>query len=223
MNIIRFFILGFTRLTGIMYKYFLRFYVRNLDFTIISNNCWAGHIYQDLGLEYRSPTVGLYIMPEDYLKFINNLKFYVQQELSFVEKSRYSSENKKRKERNRNYPIGVLNEEIEVHFLHYKDESEAREKWNRRVARINYSNIFYKMDDQNGCTLDQINEFCNIFNVEEKVFFGSKKLNDFKGYVYLPYYRNKNSVGDIYDEKWAFLAFFNIARWLNSGNSFLKK
>ena len=38
---------------------FRRIGLKNNDFTIISNNCFAGILYKDLGIEYKSPTVTL--------------------------------------------------------------------------------------------------------------------------------------------------------------------
>ena len=38
----------------------LRKKVKNKNFTIISNNCWAGGVYEDLRMEYNTPTVGLF-------------------------------------------------------------------------------------------------------------------------------------------------------------------
>lgn len=32
-------------------------------FTIISNNCWGGTIYQSYGVKYQTPTIGMFIMP----------------------------------------------------------------------------------------------------------------------------------------------------------------
>ena len=40
----------------------------NKDFTIISNNCWGGMIYESYGMQKLSPTVGLFFMSEDYIK-----------------------------------------------------------------------------------------------------------------------------------------------------------
>ena len=34
--------------------------------TIISSNCFAGRIMQDLKYEYNSPTLGLYFFADDY-------------------------------------------------------------------------------------------------------------------------------------------------------------
>ena len=53
-----------------------RKYLRNTDFSIICNNCWAGYVYRRFGLPYLTPTVGLYFFPEDFLKLcsdVNNI------------------------------------------------------------------------------------------------------------------------------------------------------
>ncbi len=56
-------------------------------FTIISNNCWGGYVCRCFNSLYQSPTVGLFIMPDDYIKFINNLEYYVKDcKLSFIHK-----------------------------------------------------------------------------------------------------------------------------------------
>ena len=38
---------------------------KNNDFTIISNNCWGGMIYESYGLPEQSPTVEMSFMPFD--------------------------------------------------------------------------------------------------------------------------------------------------------------
>ena len=42
----------------------LRARLVNRDFTLISNNCCAGIIYSDLGLQFTSPTINLYMLKE---------------------------------------------------------------------------------------------------------------------------------------------------------------
>lgn len=54
-------------------------------FTIISNNCWGRTVYESYGMRKISPTVGLFIMPEDYLKFVSNLNYYLEQPLKFID------------------------------------------------------------------------------------------------------------------------------------------
>lgn len=44
------------------------------DTSIISSNCFAGRIMQDLNMQYNSPTLGLYFFADDYMEFLSNLK-----------------------------------------------------------------------------------------------------------------------------------------------------
>lgn len=58
--------------------------------SVITSNCFAGRIMQDLKMQYNSPTEGLYFMMPDYLEFLEHLEYYTQKaELSFVKHSRY--------------------------------------------------------------------------------------------------------------------------------------
>lgn len=54
------------------------------DFTIISNNCWGGMIYESYNLPKNSPTVGLFFFAEDYICFLENLKEFVEAPLEFI-------------------------------------------------------------------------------------------------------------------------------------------
>ena len=57
----------------------------NKEFTIISNNCWGGMIYDSYGLRKNSPTVGMFIMADDYIKFISDLRGNTSKELTFID------------------------------------------------------------------------------------------------------------------------------------------
>jgi uncharacterized protein (DUF1919 family) len=52
----------------------LRMRVHDPEFTIVSNNCWGAHIYQNLGEPYRTPFVGLFLAPECYLRLLKRLR-----------------------------------------------------------------------------------------------------------------------------------------------------
>ena len=132
--------------------------IRRRDFTIISNNCWAGRCYQYLDMPYLSPTVGLYFFAEDYLKFVSDLKYYLSLELQFIdpEKSKYFEVLKERK--HLDVPIATL-DNVEIVFLHYKSKEEAREKWERRKKRVNYKNIILKFSKMNLCTEEHLEAF----------------------------------------------------------------
>lgn len=156
----------------------------NKDFTIISNNCWGGMIYESYNLQKQSPTVGLFFMAHDYISFLSKLKEYIyNSKLDFIssEQSKWQKEMKiYGDDRFGSYPIGKLTldngESIEIFFLHYHSEQEAREKWNRRCERINWERLLIKFNDQNGCTEEDIEKFTQL-DYKNKCFFTVKKWN----------------------------------------------
>ena len=133
----------------------------NTDFTIISNNCWAGICYEYYGLPKLSPTVGLYFYADEYIKFLNHLERYLSMDLQFIDikDSKYSKELISKKQTH--VPIGLL-DDVEIVFLHYRDVIIAKEKWQRRVERVNWNNMIYKFSYMNNCTLEHIRAFENI-------------------------------------------------------------
>jgi uncharacterized protein (DUF1919 family) len=129
---------------------------RNLvtkNFTIFSNNCWGGHFYRYFNLPYLSPTIGMYFFAEDYMKFLSNIKKYIEEEIRFVtyKDSKYRNILEDRGGENLICPIGIIND-IEIVFLHYKTKEEALSKWRRRTERICWDNIIVKMSEMNLCT-----------------------------------------------------------------------
>lgn len=135
--------------------------IKSRDFTVISNNCWAGKVYQYLDMPYLSPTVGLYFFADDYIKFVKNLKYYMSIDLKFisVEESKYKDELIKRK--HDLIPLAKL-DDVEIVFLHYKTNEEAKEKWNRRKQRINWENIYFKFSKMNFCTEEHLKAFSEL-------------------------------------------------------------
>lgn len=124
------------------------FYIPGIDFdnyislrcrnvSIIANNCWGGVVYHALGMPFLSPFINMFLLDDDYLKLLENLKYYVNCELQFV---RYEYEAILK----RNYPVCRL-EDVELHFNHYVDMNEVEEKWYSRCERINWDNLFIMM------------------------------------------------------------------------------
>ena len=130
--------------------------LKSTDFTIISNNCWGGMIYESYNLPKESPTVGMFFIAKDYIEFLSDLKGYVNGKLTFIkpEESRWKDMPQvSGDKRFGSYPVGVLSNgknSIEIFFLHYHSEQEAREKWERRVQRINWNKLLVKFNDQDG-------------------------------------------------------------------------
>lgn len=157
--------------------------LKNKDFTIISNNCWGGTVYEAYNLPKGSPTVGLFFVAKDYIEFLSDLKGYIYGGLTFIKpiesRWKYMTEVSGNK-RFGSYPIGVLSngkKTVEVFFLHYKNEEEARDKWNRRIKRINWDKMLIKFNDQNGCTENEVDKFMSM-PFDHKLFFTCKHWNN---------------------------------------------
>lgn len=151
--------------------------------SIISSNCNGGVIYHDLNLKFFSPTINLFFYPQDYIKYISNLKYYNKCELKPLPKEQTISE----------YPIGYL-DDIKINFMHYKDFKSAKENWIRRVDRINYDNLFFIMTDRDGCTYQDIKNF-DLLPYKNKVIFTSKYYSEFKSAFYIKEFNNCEEVG----------------------------
>lgn len=144
------------------------------DFTIISNNCWGGTVYESYGMRKDSPTIGMFIMPSDYVKFCANLESYLAMPLEFIE----PSQSKwlpvlGAKDNWGTYLIGRLGD-IELHMLHHHDEATARRKWESRVARMSRDRIIFKLNDQNGATEADLAAF-DALSLEHKLVFSAKE------------------------------------------------
>lgn len=145
--------------------------INNTDFTIISNNCWAGVCYEYFGLPKLSPTIGGYFFAEDYIKFIFNLKHYLNCNMEIIDAhSSFHYDALKEKEQ-LNIPIGQI-DDIEFVFLHYKDPEIALDKWQRRVKRVNYNNIILKFSYMNECNDFLFEKFMSIQGIKKIGFKG---------------------------------------------------
>lgn len=111
------------------------------ELTIISSNCWGGVICKTLGMECCSPFKNLWVNPEDLCSNYNNLKEILKQEPRCIGWDRDSHSHHK-------YPIGRIGT-MDLHFNHDTVFSEAIEKWNRRVKKVNYNNLFLEIYSDN--------------------------------------------------------------------------
>ena len=69
---------------------------------------------------------------------------------------------------------------IDLFFLHYHREKEAREKLERRIKRINCDNLLVKFNDQNGCTETEVNRFMGL-PYKNKLLFTCKEWPNLSG------------------------------------------
>lgn len=115
--------------------------------SFISMNCIGGIMYIDGKTQFMSPTVGLYFLPDDFIKFVNNLDYYLSQVpvVTMGEK----------------FPVGKI-DDITINFMHYETPEEALNKWERRKRRINKDNIFILMVERDGFLDEHFESFKKI-------------------------------------------------------------
>ncbi len=145
--------------------------LKNPNPTIIASDCLGGKVYHALGLRFTSPTINLWFKPMDFIKFVANLKGYMESDVYEVS-APY-------KEVEISYPVGKIfykGEEVRLYFMHYSSFEEARDKWNERKRRMNYSNI-YVLQIASAVTEDLINAFDNL-PVRNKILLANKNLTN---------------------------------------------
>ena len=149
------------------------------EFTIISNNCWGGFVYQKYGLRYKTPTVGVYILGHDFVKLCSDWQRYMEMKLEFIqwEDAAYYYALKGKAP----YPIAKLGD-IEIYFMHYHSEQEAAEKWYYRAKRINPDHLLFKLSQREECSKKDIEDFMAL-PLKNKVCFA---YDDIPGTIYVP-------------------------------------
>lgn len=154
----------------------------NKDFSILCNNCVGGVILHELGERFNSPTVNLFFNTEDYIKFLENLDYYLQQSLVEIQSDR-------------GYPVAKL-DDITIYFMHYSTFDEAKRIWEKRTSRINQNNLYVILVQQNGCTEDLLKRFDNL-PYEHKVALTAKPIQNIECFYYISGSEQPN--GDVMD------------------------
>ena len=183
------------------------------DFTIVSNNCWGGMVYESYGLKKMSPTVGMFIMPTDFVRLCADLPGHLAQPLEFIEpeESKWASE-LRNKDNWGTYLIGRVGD-VELHMLHYHDEGTARRKWESRVGRVNYGRILYKLNDQNGATEENLLAF-DALPLEHKVVFSAREHPNVPSCIKLRCPRSHEYIRASY-EPFGHNKAFDVTRYIN--------
>ena len=183
--------------------------LKSTDFTIISNNCWAGIVYEYFNIRKNSPTIGMYFFAEEYVKFISRLKYYLSLKMEIItyEESKYKDTLIKRNQTK--CPIGKL-DDVEIVLLHYHNADEAVEKWERRCKRVNWDHLIFKMSEMNQCTFKHLKVF-DDFPAERKILFVSKDYG-LKSQIVWPEW---TKFGEIKNDTTDFKKHLNLAEFLN--------
>lgn len=161
--------------------------LQDKNITIISMNCTGGILSHDLGLQFKSPTVNLFFRAEDFIKFCEDLEYYLSID-EFVECTDPKIIGK------RTYPIVYLGDLV-LFLVHYHSVKEAQVKWNKRKKRVNWNNIVIINTDREGMTEELKNRFEEL--PYRKVMFVNQPDERHPNCFYIKGYENQKSVGII--------------------------
>lgn len=182
--------------------------LKNKDFSLIASNCNGAVLLHDLGLKYNSPFVDLRMIPDEFIRFLSDIHHYLSCELIFIEEPDIS------------YPIGLL-DDVRLYFQHYPTKELAKEKWEERVQRINFDNLFVMFTDRDGCTYENLCEF-EALPYKNKVVFTHKPYPEFPSACYIRGWESNGAVGvcfeyrSLYSIK-KYYDDFDYIRWFNNG------
>ncbi len=172
--------------------------------TIICSTCVGGMMLHDLGLQFKSPTVNLWMLPSDLVKFVSNIPEYINSDLKFTEMPPNSPYN---------YPVATLGD-ITLYFSHYASDDAAGNKWNERKKRIDFDNLYIITDD-NRLPAEDIEKLKKV-PCKRLVIFTTKEHDDDNFFTFytcheeLPLYSVRDMKGFAPYER-----EFNYAKWLS--------
>lgn len=177
-------------------------------------------MYHKFGLPYTTPTIWTYIFPEEYMRFLENLDWYLKQPLKFTTETKHPMAHKLTETIHRNYPIGVLGQDVEIHFMHYRTEQEALEKWTKRLKRVNFNNLFFIFSDGEEFKEELLERYEKL-PYKHKIFFSSKPHCNCKYTVYVEDYARATYVYDSTRNR-KYEKYLDLVKWLNGEKDFLK-
>lgn len=144
------------------------------NWCIVSNNCYGTNYYRQNNREYDTPFIGMFIHSPDYIKLLEGFDYYMSMQIKPLPNnlSKYAP--------NSTYPIGVIDDEIEIHFIHDQNINMSVEKWERRKLRMskNKNKCIFKLCDRDGFTRDLGQRFCSL-PYKHKILFVCKKNHEY--------------------------------------------
>ena len=172
--------------------------------TIFSCNCTGGVLYHDLGLPFNSPTINLYMSCADFIKFLENLDYYLT-----LQMTPYFGDIK------RDYPLAFLGD-LTLFLVHYQSVQQAIAKWQDRKKRIDHNNIYVIATDRDGFNEELLHRF-NKLPFRKKIF--THKPVESPDCVYIRGFEDEPQIGGLMEPRPGGLRVidqFDWVRWLSS-------
>ena len=180
-----------SRIEWRLYKELKRLRLKNRQPTILASNCIGTFMYYDMKLRFNSPTINLSFDMNDYVRFLENLPWYLEQPVVPCEDERFD------------YPCGMVGD-VEIRFNHYRTFEEAAAKWNERKQRIDWNNLFLIGIDGDNCTYESLRRF-DALPYPNKVIFTHKPYPEFPSARCLPGFEHLDGIGRVTDFQDQFL------------------
>lgn len=186
----------------------------NNDVTIISSNCVGGVISHRLGLQFLSPTINLFLMPKDFIKFCSDLHHYIALTPTLIT------------EESDTFPVASLGD-IKLYAIHYLSFDDFKAAWEKRKKRINWQNISIMMTMRDGATMDDLKVF-DALPYKNKVVFVPYPIPEISSSYVIPNTANNgedkehNKVKELtkYENRFTrrqWIDHFDYVRFLNEG------
>lgn len=190
----------------ILYKKRKRKRLDNLNFSIIASNCVGTIIYHDLDLPFLSPTINLTIEMDDFIRFAENLKWYMEQEIVEVKGEK-------------GCPAGMLGD-VKINFVHYDTFEEGVRKWEERKERINWDNLLLIGSERDGCSYETLERFDRL-PYENKVILTRVRYPEISSAYCIEGFEEKEELGMVLNYKKQFfrrryLDEFDYVAFINS-------
>lgn len=174
--------------------------LKNKSISLICNNCTGGVLLHDLGLRFNTPTINIGIRnQEEFLFFVENLKYFVNAEIYEVDYDKY------------HHPAGFMKHDektVDVVFTHYRSFEEGRKKWQERMKRIDFNNIFILYEGIN--VTDEFLERFARLSYPKAVLSKKNQLVKYNFYHGFSFYK-KWKPGKILDYK----SWYSVKRYLD--------
>ncbi len=157
--------------------------LKDVPFSILSNNCMGGVFYHDAGRQFTSPTINMAIDGEDFIRFLEKPEHYCAiNHFDFVSYPDLT------------YPVARL-DDIEIRFVHYHSEEECVEKWRNRVERIDWEHLFVIGTDRDGMYKPELLERFNRLPYRNKILFTAADHPEYEWAIRIPQFKRKEQVG----------------------------
>lgn len=177
--------------------------------SIICSNCTGGFLYHWLGLEFRSPFINLYMTPGDFVTALEHFEEFMKTDFEEIQI------------RELDYPVGRGAYDTRVHFMHYKNFTEAQMAWNRRKARLDVRNMGIMLANLGGGVEQYgILERFEQLPFKHKVAFTDRAYPEMKSVFQLKGYDCRNGKnGNVYATQklngMRYIDQFDYVEWIN--------